>query len=118
MELVAAQRAQEREDVLADHGVHVGRGEVLEARPAQVLVGAALGVLALGEDPPLHRLLEPGGLVLLQRVQVVQAAQEEQVGDLLDHLQRVGDAAGPEGVPDLVDLALDVAGDHRVVLSR
>jgi hypothetical protein len=51
-------------------------------------------------------------------VQVVQPAQEEQVGDLLDHLQRVGDAAGPEGVPDLVDLALDVAGDHLEGLHR
>jgi hypothetical protein len=46
-------------------------------------------------------------------VQVVQPAQEEQVGDLLDHLERVGDAAGPEGVPDLVDLALDWTGDLR-----
>jgi len=46
-------------------------------------------------------------------VQVIQPAQEEQVGDLLDDFERVGDAAGPEGVPDLVDLALDGAGDHR-----
>jgi hypothetical protein len=51
-------------------------------------------------------------------VQVVEAADEEQVGDLLDHLQRVRDAAGPEGVPDAVDLVLDVAGDHLSVLIR
>jgi hypothetical protein len=50
-------------------------------------------------------------------VQVVQAADEQQVGDLLDHLQRVGDAAGPEGIPDLVDLVLDVAGDHAGFLG-
>jgi hypothetical protein len=43
---------------------------------------------------------------------VVQAAQEEQVGDLLDHFNGVGDAAGPEGVPDLVDFAFEVAGEH------
>jgi hypothetical protein len=83
------------------------RGEVLEARPAQVVVGVAApadAVVARGEDPARHRRSEPGGLVLFQRVQVVQPAQEEQVGDLLDHLERVGDAARPEGVPDLVDL--------------
>jgi hypothetical protein len=45
-------------------------------------------------------------------VQVVQPAQEQEVGDLFYDFQRVGDAAGPEGVPDLVDLALDGAGDH------
>ncbi len=57
--VVAAQRAQEREDVLADHGVHVARGEVLEARPAQVVVRRprpADAVLAFGEDPALQRL--------------------------------------------------------------
>ena len=73
-------------------------------------------VVAVGEDATLHRLFEPGGLVLIQRVKVVQTAQEEQVGDLLDDLQGVGDTTGPEGVPDLVDLALDVAGDHVEVV--
>ena len=114
-ELAGEIGAQEREDVLADHREHLRRGEVLEARPAEVLVGPPLRILALREDPPLHRLLEPIGLVLLQRVHVVEPAEEEQVGDLLDHLQRVRDAAGPEGVPDAVDLVLDVAGDHEVM---
>jgi hypothetical protein len=72
--------------------------------------------LPSGKIRRVHRRSEPGGAVLFQRVQVVQPAQEEQIGDLLDHLERVGDAAGPEGVPDLVDLALDVAGDHEEML--
>ena len=70
--------------------------------------GRALRVFAFGEDAALDRLLEPGGLVLLERVQVVEPAQEQQVGDLLDDFERVGDAAGPEGVPDAVDLAFGV----------
>jgi hypothetical protein len=82
--------------VLADHGEHLGRGKVLEVRPAKVVVGAALRVFALREDPPLHRLLEPVRFVFLQRVQVVQPPDEEQVGDLLDDLQWVRDAARPE----------------------
>ena len=37
----------------------------------------------------------------------VRPVQKEQVGDLLDYFERIGDTAGPEGVPDLVDLAFD-----------
>ena len=40
------------------------------------------------------------GFVLLQRVQVVEPLDEKQVGDLLDDFERIGDAAGPEGIPD------------------
>ena len=69
-------------------------------------------ILAFREDSPLHRLLEPVGLVLLQRVHVVEPPDEQQVGNLLHHLQRVRDAAGPKCVPDAVDLCLDVACDH------
>jgi hypothetical protein len=73
--IVATEGAQERKNVLSDHGVHVGRGEVLEARPAQILVGAAPvladAIVALRENPTLHWFLEPSGLVLLQRVKIV-----------------------------------------------
>jgi len=63
-----------------------------------------LTVLALGEDAPLHRLAEAVGAVILARLRLVEAAHEEQTGDLLDHLERVGDAARPEGIPDGIDL--------------
>ena len=33
-------------------------------------------------------------------------------GDLLDDFERVGYAAGPEGIPDLVDLISDLACEH------
>lgn len=102
--VVAAQHAQEWENVVPDDGVHLRRSHVFEARPAQILVGASPGVLTLREDAALHRLPEPGGLVLFQRVQIVQTAQEEQAGDLLDYLERVGDTARPECIPDAVDL--------------
>ena len=111
---VAAQGAQKGEDVLVHDGEHVGRGKILETRPAQILVGAALGVVPLGKDAPLHRLFERGGFVLLQRVQVVQPPQEEQVGDLLDDFERVGDPPGPEGVPDAVDLIAEFTGEHKI----
>jgi hypothetical protein len=59
-----------------------------------------------------HRLLERAALFSSRVCSVVQAADEQQVGDLLHHLHRVGDAAGPEGVPDGVDLAAEFAGEH------
>ena len=42
-------------------------------------------------------------------VEIVQALQEQQVGDLLDDFERVRDAAGPEGIPDGVNLGADFA---------
>ena len=52
------------------------------------------------------------GLAFFQGVQVVQAAQEEQVGDLRDDFNGVGNASRPEGALDLVDFAFKVAGEH------
>ena len=58
-------------------------------------------VLAFRKDAAGDGLLQSRGLVLFQRVQIVEsAAEEQQIGDLLDHLERIGNASGPEGVPD------------------
>jgi hypothetical protein len=53
---------------------------------------------------PLDRRAERGGLALLQLLHVVETSDEDQIGDLLDHLERVGQTARPEVVPDAVDL--------------
>jgi hypothetical protein len=66
------------------------------------------------KNPPLDRLPGPRGLVLLQGLQIVKATEEQQVGDLLDDLERIGNAAGPEGIPDAVDLIADFAGSLLV----
>ena len=93
---------------------HLRRREVLEARPAEVVVGAACwSSLPSGKTRRSIGFFSAVGLVLLQRVQVVEALDEQQVGDLLDDLERVGDAAGPEGVPDAIDLTADFAGEHE-----
>ena len=61
----------------------------------------------------LHSTLESGGLALLQGVQLVEPAEEKEIGDLLDHFERVRDPAGPEGVPDLINLVAYFASQHR-----
>ena len=104
--------------MLVHHVHHLPRLEVLEAGPAHVLVEAALGVLALGEDAPLHGDVERPRLVLLQGMEIVQTLDEEEEGDLLDHRERIGDPAGPEGVPDAVDLIPDIACQHLCRASR
>jgi hypothetical protein len=109
---IATEGAKEGEDVLVDDDEHLGRRGVLEAGPAQLLVRAVAPVVAGGEGRPFHRALQPQRLALLQRVQLVQPADERQVGDLLDDFERVGNAARPEGVLDLVGLAADFAGKH------
>jgi hypothetical protein len=71
--------------------------KVLETRPAEIPVRASLGILAGGEDAAFEFFeLQPGGLVLFQRMEIVQPLEEEQVGDLLDDFEGIGNAAGPE----------------------
>ena len=96
--------------MFADDKEHFGRCEVSEAGPAQVVVRASARVGAFGEDATRHGAVEAGGLALFQGLQVIQAADEQQVGDLFDNLQRVGDTAGPETIPDAIDLAANFAG--------
>ncbi len=89
-----------------------GRREVLEMRPAQIFVRTpprpCRSCSLLSETrAPLDRLLQPRAPVLLQCVEVIEAPQEhQQIRNLLDHLERIGNASRPEGVPDLIDLTL------------
>ena len=108
--------AQEREDVLGDDLEHRRRVAVLQPRPAHVLVGDAAVladlVLARREDAPLDRLAEAIGLVLLAGMRLVEPAHEQEVGDLLDDLERIGDATRPKSVPDVVDLGSKFTCQH------
>src|SRR5574337_625567 len=72
------------------------------------MTSAGVDAVSSTMSPPLHRLLESIGLVLRQLVQVVESANKKQIGDLLDHLQWIRNAAGPEGGPNAIDLILDV----------
>ena len=105
-----AHRLDEGEHPVAHRFEHLLRRKLLEMRPAQsVLVG--------GEHRLLDRLAGAGGLVLPARVQLVQSLDEEQVGKLFDDRERIRDAAGPHGVPDSVDLGLQLTGDHDSIPS-
>ena len=109
---LATKAAEEREHVVAHDLVHLLGLEMPEPAPPQVLVRPATLVFAIREDRPLHRFLGGGRLCLGQRLQLVQAAEEEEVGDLLNDLEGVGDPARPEGIPHLVDLALQRSRHH------
>jgi hypothetical protein len=98
---------------LIDDLEHLLGLEMLESRPAAIFVGAALGVFAFGEDAAFEFLeLQAGGFVFLQCVQVVEAFEEEQIGDLLDDFERIGNATSPEGIPERVNFAADFAVEH------
>ena len=120
--VVTPQCSEERKDMLPYHREHLRRSEVLEPGPAEVLIGArgaGVVVITFREDPPLQWPLQPVGLVLFQGMQVVETPEKEKIGYLLHDFKRIGNAAGPERVPDAVNLIADVAGKHagRVVLS-
>ena len=96
--------AQEREDMLGDDRRTSAAGAiVLEARPAQLLVGRGPWRSSLPSGKMRRSIGRPRRvrLVLLPGLDLVEAPHEEQVGDLLDHLERIGDAARPEGIPHL-----------------
>jgi len=111
---LTAQLPQEREHPLAHHLEHRGRfAQFLEAAPAQLAPGSALPIRALREDAAAHGLLGSLAAALLQGFQLIQPPNEQQVGELLQNLQRVGDAATPEGISDPIDLVAQLAGEHR-----
>ena len=120
---VAAERAQEREDVLADDRRTCRLGaKFLKRSPAQVVVGAADVVssgVAVGEDRVARSARRVRLALFSARVwSSSRPLDEQQVGDLLHHLERVGDAARPEVVPDprrSCDLSSPV---NTVVFSR
>ena len=102
--------------MLANQFVHVGGREMLEARPAIVRVGTrrkAMVIIAFGKQPPLDGLLQPSGFQLFERLQLVQPLDEKQISDLLDDFQRIGNPAGPERIPDLIDLITNFVGKHE-----
>ncbi|MGK2881288.1 MAG: hypothetical protein ACSLE6_10995, partial [Mycobacterium sp.] len=71
---------QEREHLLPDRREHHGWLVVLEPRPSELLlVGAESEVTWPAEAT----------FALGERLQVIQPPDEQQLGDLLDHLQRV-----------------------------
>src|SRR5262245_11388957 len=108
--------------MLVDDLEHSSRLKMLEPRPTQIFVGLAALVLivrlracveALRENAPLDRLVQGRGLALLQLLHLVEALDEDQVGDLLDHLERIGEAARPEVVPNVINLVSQLARQHR-----
>src|SRR5208337_3812317 len=99
--------------MLTDDLVHVARIKILEPAPAEVLVGTFLAVFSLGKEALLHRLLFPVGLQLLGGLQFVEAFKEEQVGDLLDDFERIGDPPRSEGIPDTIYLIANFTSEHE-----
>ena len=113
--LVAAQSPQKRKHMLANHRVHVSRREMLEARPTIVRVGTRrprMVVIAFRKQAALDGRLQPSSFQLFERLQLIQPLDEKQIGDLLDHFQRIGNPAGPKRIPDLIDLATNLGGKH------
>ena len=53
-------------------------------------------------------------LSILRELQLIKAFYEEQVSDLFNDFQRIGNPAGPEGIPDLIDLTTNFVRQHDV----
>jgi hypothetical protein len=77
-----------------------GRGRLLrsEYRLAQTIVS--------------DWVFEPTGFQLLDFLHLIKATKEKQVRDLLDYFERIGNSAGPKGIPDGIDLTADFPSEH------
>jgi hypothetical protein len=77
-----------------------------------ICAGSSQWVPLAGDESGIDRLAGAGGLAFLQRLNFVEPLDEEQVGELFDNGQRVGNAAGPHRIPDAIDSGFEFAGDH------
>jgi hypothetical protein len=68
---------------------------------------------SLGRDRFLNATTFPVRLQFLGRLQFVHALEKGQAGDLLNDFERIGDPAGPESVPDAINLIANFTSKHR-----
>ncbi len=104
-----AELGEEGVDLLLEVAVQLLAAHVAEVLPAQQLAFRGIG------EEAVEGLAGAVGFALGHVFLHVEHAGEHQVADLLDHSQRVGDAASPEFFPEFVDVVADFAGEHSVV---
>ena len=75
--------------MVGDHGHHFARLEVLEPRPTHVRIGTTACVITLREHPAFHGNAESFRFALFERMQVVESLDEQKVGNLFDHRERI-----------------------------
>jgi len=100
----AGNLAQVGEHLVAQQRQHPLARLVLELAPAQSLL--------VRTEAAFGRLAGAGRLLLFAGLVEVQQAKEHQIRDLLDHGERVGNAALPELQPELVDAAFQFFARH------
>src|SRR5438270_412716 len=105
---VAPEFFHERKSLVLHDLVHHIRLEVLELGPA-----AGLLLVGVVKDGLVDLAAQAIGGLLLGRLQFVEATEEQEVGNLLNDAQRIGDPAAPEGIPYRVDLRTYLSRDHR-----
>ena len=115
--LVGVEFLDKGEHQLLHHRVHLPGGEVVEPGPLELFPGhGAVPCLDLSGKNALVGQAQHGALLGTQVVRLIQVMDEHEVGHLLHHVQGVGDAAGPEGLPEAVDFVSQFASDHVLLL--
>lgn len=99
----------EWEDLLLDVGQHKLCLHFLDVAPSQggfvdrVFLLNVVGQKVFTREAGNEGIARERGVVLALGIQIIEPLHEQQVSDLLDGGERIGDAAGPESVPELVD---------------
>jgi len=74
--------------------------------------------LRFGEEHLLHGDAHQGSFLFLLQLLLIKAADEQQVRELFNDGNGIGNPACPKGFPDFVDLAFQLACDHRMIVLR
>ncbi|BCB33784.1 hypothetical protein KaCgl_17580 [Corynebacterium glutamicum] len=107
-EAAAAEGAEERENFIDDDLPALRSvGNLHEITPAQVLVLLIEDVRGGGVDAE-------GALEIIAGLALIELTHEQQIGELFNHGDGVGDATGPESVSDFVYLGLESACNHEL----
>ena len=110
----------EDENIVTDNGEHLGRFLVSEVLPTKVTiwnVTVSFRVVPEGvflKDQVVGVDTKDAGIGFFLILRIIQHLHKEEVGHLLQYGHRVGDAASPKGIPNLVDSIFDFACYHMV----
>jgi uncharacterized protein (DUF1330 family) len=69
--------------------------------------------IAAHESAAYQEALQALGNAAVRDLRIVETLDEDEAGDLLDHLERIGEPARPEVVPDAIDLVAQFSRQHR-----
>ena len=103
-----------REYPFLHHAVHLRSREIVKHAPLQLgAVHRLVPDLHFLRKDAFERQAQHGAFLRPQGIGSIQIMDEHEIGHLLNHIQRIGQATRPEDFPDTVNSVFQFAGNHN-----